>query len=109
VGPAATGVQAARFPRTADATRHHRAHSRVHPGCLWRGGFTNLNNELEAKRLKILSELAPSATTIAVVLDSSLVPVEGKLGELEPAARRLGRQLRVLKAGNRRKQTVCSV
>jgi putative ABC transport system substrate-binding protein len=63
-------------------------------------GFTNLNNELEAKRLEILSELVPSATTIAVVLDSSLVPAEGKLAELEPAARRLGRQLRVFKAGN---------
>jgi putative ABC transport system substrate-binding protein len=63
-------------------------------------GWTNLNNELEAKRFEILTELAPDAATIAVVLNPGSQISESKLAELEPAARRLGRQLRVLKAGN---------
>jgi len=63
-------------------------------------GFTNLNNELEAKRFEILTELVPSAATIGVVLNPGTPTSEAKLAELEPAARRLGRRLRVLKAGN---------
>ena len=63
-------------------------------------GFTNLNNELEAKRFEILAELVPGAATIAVVLYPGSPISDSKLRELEPAARRLGRQLRVLKAGN---------
>ena len=63
-------------------------------------GFTNLNNELEAKRFEILTELVPDAATIGVVLNPGSPISESKLGELEPAARRLGRQLRILKATN---------
>jgi putative ABC transport system substrate-binding protein len=63
-------------------------------------GFTNLNNELEAKRFEILAELVPDAATIAVLLNSGSQASVSKLAELEPAARRLGRQLRALKAGN---------
>ena len=63
-------------------------------------GFTNLNNELEAKRFEVLTELVPDAATIGVVLNPGSRFSESKLGELEPAARQLGRQLRIFKAAN---------
>jgi len=63
-------------------------------------GFTNLNNELEAKRFEILTELVPDAKTIGVVLNPGSAISDLKLAELEPAARRLARALRILKAAN---------
>jgi putative ABC transport system substrate-binding protein len=63
-------------------------------------GFTNLNSELEGKRFEILAELVPDAAMIGVMLNPGSPISDAKLAELEPAARRLGRELRILKAAN---------
>ena len=61
---------------------------------------TSTTSSKAKKCFEILTELVPDAATIGVVLNPGSPISESKLGELEPAARRLGRQLRALKAGN---------
>jgi putative ABC transport system substrate-binding protein len=57
--------------------------------------------ELVAKRLQLLRELVPSTSRIAVLVDpGSLTVVETTLRDLEPAARTMGLELRVLNASS---------
>jgi putative tryptophan/tyrosine transport system substrate-binding protein len=56
--------------------------------------------DLHAKRLEILHELAPSAVTIAVLLDPKVVGTEIIVDEIEHAARVLGLQVLIVKAGS---------
>jgi ABC-type uncharacterized transport system substrate-binding protein len=55
--------------------------------------------DLHAKRLEILRELAPKAVTIAVLLDPNVVEVESVAHDVEQAARALGLQPLIVKAG----------
>src|SRR5262245_60416950 len=60
-------------------------------------GVTSLNQEVAPKRLELLRELLPKATTIAALFNSSRNQ-ETNLNELQAAARALGLQLQVLHA-----------
>jgi putative ABC transport system substrate-binding protein len=62
-------------------------------------GVTNLNIEVIAKRLGLLHELVPTATTIAVLLNApTLVTTAAEIKELQAAARVIGVRLVVLNA-----------
>jgi putative tryptophan/tyrosine transport system substrate-binding protein len=66
-------------------------------------GVTNLNIEVGPKRLELLRELMPSATSIAVLVDpSSPAVTEQFLSDLRTAAPALGMQLHVLQASAER-------
>jgi putative ABC transport system substrate-binding protein len=59
--------------------------------------------ELGAKRLEALRELVPGMSSLAVLVDPSNAEVTaGNLKEVEPAARAMGLQMRVLEARNNR-------
>jgi putative ABC transport system substrate-binding protein len=68
-----------------------------HPG----GNLTGIyffTQGLEGKRLGLLHELAPSVTTIAVLINSDYSPAKTQLQEVQEAAARLGVQVLVLRA-----------
>jgi putative ABC transport system substrate-binding protein len=66
-------------------------------------GVTNLNIEVGPKRLELLRELMPSATSIAALVDpSSPAVTEQFLSDLRTAAPALGMQLHVLQASAER-------
>jgi putative ABC transport system substrate-binding protein len=62
-------------------------------------GVTTLNTDLGPKRLELLHELIPAATTIAVLVNPIGPIAEGQVKEMRAAARTLGLQLHVLHAG----------
>ena len=65
-------------------------------------GVAMMTQEIEAKRLELLHELAPASTSIAILLNPANAQAESQEREAQPAARLLGRQLLVLKAGTER-------
>src|SRR5262249_4177627 len=68
------------------------------------GNLTGVNmfaTELVAKRLQLLRELVPATSVLAVLVDpSSPTVVKTTLRDLEPAARAMGLELRVLNASS---------
>jgi putative ABC transport system substrate-binding protein len=61
------------------------------------------SSELAAKRLGLLHELVPRAAHVAVLVNPTNAPnAETTLRDVEPAARAIGLQLRVLNAGTSR-------
>jgi ABC-type uncharacterized transport system substrate-binding protein len=66
-------------------------------------GVTNLTAELAPKRLELLHEMVPSATSFALLLNPTNPAVaEAELKESQAAARTLGLQLHVLSASTER-------
>src|SRR6478609_5282792 len=65
-------------------------------------GINFFNTEVTAKRLELLRELMPGATRVAVLVNPANPATETTLGDVEPAARAMGLQLQVLKAGTSR-------
>jgi putative ABC transport system substrate-binding protein len=65
-------------------------------------GVTTVSTELEAKRLGLLHELVPSATSIAVLVNPSRPGVDAQLMQAQQATRALDLSLHILKAGNER-------
>jgi putative tryptophan/tyrosine transport system substrate-binding protein len=63
-------------------------------------GITSLNVEMEPKRLELLHELVPAATTIAALVNPAGPNAETQSASLQAAARTLGLLLRVLHASN---------
>jgi putative ABC transport system substrate-binding protein len=64
-------------------------------------GIAQLTNAVQAKRLEILHELVPSATTLALLLNpANPRAVESETREAQSAARRLGVNMFVLNASN---------
>jgi putative tryptophan/tyrosine transport system substrate-binding protein len=62
-------------------------------------GINLLNAEVTAKRLELLRELVPRASRVAVLLNPADARLtETQLREVEPAARAMGLQLRMLEA-----------
>jgi putative tryptophan/tyrosine transport system substrate-binding protein len=62
-------------------------------------GVTNLNVEVEPKRLELVHELLPTATIVAVLVNPTNPSIsEPALRRMQPAARALGLQLQVLNA-----------
>jgi ABC-type uncharacterized transport system substrate-binding protein len=56
--------------------------------------------EIETKRLELLHELAPTSTSIAILLNPSNAQSQTQEREAQRAARVIGRQVLVLKAGS---------
>jgi ABC-type uncharacterized transport system substrate-binding protein len=65
-------------------------------------GITTASAELEAKRLGLLRELVPSATSIAVLVNPSRPGVNTQLLQAQQGARALGLSLHILKASSER-------
>jgi putative tryptophan/tyrosine transport system substrate-binding protein len=63
-------------------------------------GIHQLTTGLEAKRLGLLHELVPNATTVAVLVNPNYPDAETQLREVQEAARTIGVQLLVLKASS---------
>jgi putative ABC transport system substrate-binding protein len=63
-------------------------------------GVNLLSTEIGSKRLGLLHELAPNATTIALLNNPKGPDVEGHLQDVQSAARSLGKQIRVLNAAS---------
>jgi putative ABC transport system substrate-binding protein len=63
-------------------------------------GIHQLTTGLEAKRLGLLHELVPNATTVAMLVNPNYPDAETQLREVQEAARTLGVQLLVLKASS---------
>jgi len=63
-------------------------------------GIYQLTTGLEAKRLGLLHELVPKATTVAVLVNPKYPDAETQAGEVQEAAHTLGLQLLVLKASS---------
>jgi putative ABC transport system substrate-binding protein len=65
-------------------------------------GITFFSDTLMAKRLELLRELVPNATTIAVLVNPTNADTPGQLREVQAAARAAGQQLIVLNASTPR-------
>jgi putative ABC transport system substrate-binding protein len=65
-------------------------------------GVTTISAELEAKRLGLLRELVPSATSIAVLVNPARPGVDAQLAQIQQAARVLGLSLQILRASSER-------
>ena len=66
-------------------------------------GVNFFNYELVAKRLELLRELVPKAARVAVLINpTNAAAPEATVGEVEAAARSMGLQIEVLKAGTSR-------
>ncbi len=65
-------------------------------------GVTTVSAELEAKRLGLLRELVPSATSIAVLVNPTRPGVDAQLAQTQQAARVLGLSVHILKASSER-------
>ena len=63
-------------------------------------GVSTLTTDIASKRLGLLHELAPRATTIVLLNNPTIRAGEGYLQDLQSAARSLGKQIRVLDAVN---------
>ncbi len=63
-------------------------------------GISILNAELGAKRLELLQQLLPSATTVALLANPTHPATESVSKDLQDAARTLGLQLHVLRASS---------
>ena len=62
-------------------------------------GVTMFADDLEAKRIGLLRELAPRATTIAVLVDSTIVAAPFQTQEVTAAGRNIGVPIRVVSIG----------
>jgi len=65
-------------------------------------GFTELGADLGAKRLGLLHELVPSATSVAVLVNPTRPGVAAQSAQAQEAARALGLQLHILEVGSER-------
>jgi putative tryptophan/tyrosine transport system substrate-binding protein len=63
-------------------------------------GAVHMNVEVSPKRLELAHELIPTATTMALLLNSKNPEAESQLRELQIAASALGLQLHILYASN---------
>jgi hypothetical protein len=65
-------------------------------------GVTLFTSTVGAKRLQLLRELLPSATTFAFIVNPNNTRADSDIQEMETAARALGQQIVVAKAGTDR-------
>jgi ABC-type uncharacterized transport system substrate-binding protein len=62
-------------------------------------GMSILSPALEAKRLGLLHEVVPRATTVGALLNPNFPPAEGQQKDLQEAARSIGLKMRILRTG----------
>jgi putative tryptophan/tyrosine transport system substrate-binding protein len=63
-------------------------------------GVSTLATEIGSKRLGLLRELVPTATTIALMYNPAFPGSQRDLGDVQSAARTMGQKIQVLKAAN---------
>src|SRR6516225_3937211 len=63
-------------------------------------GVSLLSLDMEAKRLGLLHDLIPQASTIAVLADSTSASTEFQVQQTQTAARRIGMSIRIVTVGN---------
>jgi putative ABC transport system substrate-binding protein len=63
-------------------------------------GFTNVSSELAAKRVGLLRELVPSATSIAVLVNPTRPGADAQSAQIHEAARAIGLPLHIIKAAS---------
>jgi putative tryptophan/tyrosine transport system substrate-binding protein len=63
-------------------------------------GLNLLTSELTTKRLQLVRQILPTATTVAVLVNRRSPEAEPQLRDLQTAARVIGQQLRILNAGS---------
>src|SRR5262245_31641916 len=63
-------------------------------------GIAMMTLEMETKRLELLHELAPASSSLAILLNPSNTQAQTQESEAQRAARVIGRQVLVLKAGS---------
>jgi len=63
-------------------------------------GVSNYLTDLGAKRLDLLRELVPKATTIGMLVNPNYPDIESQQKDVEEAARRYGQQVHVVNAAN---------
>jgi putative tryptophan/tyrosine transport system substrate-binding protein len=63
-------------------------------------GVTNLNVELEPKRLQLMHDLIPAGASIGLLINPTSINAESALQDLTAAAHSLGRQTLVLRASS---------
>ena len=69
-------------------------------------GVNSVNTELVAKRLELLREMVPAATRVAALINPNGPNAETTLRDIEPAARTIGLQIRLLTASTSRELDV---
>jgi ABC-type uncharacterized transport system substrate-binding protein len=78
----------------------------AHAQALWPGGdvtgVVTLNVDTGQKRLELIHELLPAATTVGLLLNPTNAVAEIQSKELQAAARTLGLQLRITNASTER-------
>jgi putative ABC transport system substrate-binding protein len=65
-------------------------------------GIYMLTSALESKRLELLHEVVPKASTIGIIVDPNSPDTERQLRELPKAASSIGQRIIILKAGSER-------
>jgi putative ABC transport system substrate-binding protein len=65
-------------------------------------GINYFNSELVAKRLELLREMVPAATRVAVLVYPTGPTAETTMRDAEPAARAMGLQVQIFRAGTSR-------
>src|ERR1700720_474174 len=63
-------------------------------------GFTNVSGELAAKRVGLLRELVPSATSIAVLINPTRSGADAQSAQIHEATRAIGLPLHIIKAAS---------
>jgi ABC-type uncharacterized transport system substrate-binding protein len=62
-------------------------------------GSSGFQAELEAKRLGLVRELRPDATTIGVLVNPNVAYIETQLNDIRSSAASIGREIAIVKAG----------
>jgi ABC-type uncharacterized transport system substrate-binding protein len=65
-------------------------------------GVVLLTGALGGKRLELLRQLVPQATTVAMLMNPNIAETEVERNEVQDAAQAMGRQLIVFEVGNSR-------
>jgi putative tryptophan/tyrosine transport system substrate-binding protein len=63
-------------------------------------GFTNIGVDLAPKRLELLLQLVPTATVIGLLVNPTNPRVDLEIAEIQVAARTVGKQILLVKAGS---------
>jgi putative ABC transport system substrate-binding protein len=95
----ATGSIPIVFETAADPVQIGLVASLNHPGGNVTG-FTNISGELAAKRVGLLRELVPSATSIAALINPTRPGADAQSAQIHEAARAIGLPLHIVKAAS---------
>ena len=87
------------FAMSGDAVKLGLARSINRPGAN-ATGIDILATTLDPKRLSLLHDLVPSASTIGYLVNATYTPSAQQVGSAEAAARAIGARIRVLRASN---------